>query len=423
MTVQAQDYRVSGEYGLWVAERDGELHVAWLTDEPSPGVLDVVREGNRLHRFETPAGQSHSAAFARPADGPLLLRYGELVEDEGSPGTLHSTTIHLAGRVTPPESVLTGVDSLFAVGDVHGEYETLLRLLRNAGLVDAEGRWTGGRKHVAFLGDLFDRGADVTRTLWFLYRLEREAARAGGGAHVLLGNHETMVFTDDLRYVSPKEGLLATLHGTTYPSLFDLRESVLGRWLGTRPGLMKVDGALLAHGGVGPGYAAYGVEEFNDSLRVFMAEDLFYYMGPIFDRSDTTAALVPDSTLVDLVRAEHVVVMDSVAAQRRLDFFFDEASVFWFRDYVATDTLGTVLDRVLERNDAEVHVVAHTPVETVQTRYGGRLIAVDMAEAATEMLLLVRGEDGSYRPWRYGLDGPPEPVAEYAGIEVGVGGR
>lgn len=47
------------------------------------------------------------------------------------------------------------------------------------------------------------------------------------------------------------------------------------------------------------------------------------------------------------------------------------------------------------------------------------MIAVDTAEAAMEMLLemlpLVRGENGDYESWRYGPDGPPEPVAEGRG--------
>lgn len=377
----------------------------------------MCRGEQRLHRFETDLGQGHSARFPRPDGGPVVLRYGELTADaadeadHGSAGgRLHATTLYLDDEETVASGVLTGVDSLFVLGDVHGEYDTLFRVLRNGGLVDAEGRWTGGRSHVAFLGDLFDRGPDVTRTLWFLYRLEREAAQAGGGSHVLLGNHEIMVFTDDLRYVSPKEKLLAFLHGTTYPRLFDIRESVLGRWLVSRPGLMKVDGALLAHGGVAPEYAEYGVEEFNDSLRTFLAEDFFYHMAAIFDREDATAALVLDPELASQVSAERVIVMDSVAAQRRLDFFLADNSVFWFRDYVQTDTLGTELDGVLARHDARVHVVGHTPVKPIQARHGGRLVAVDLPEPATEMLLLVREEDGSYARWRYGVEGPPQPV-------------
>lgn len=409
--------RLEGEYGLRVMERDGELEVGWLMEGAARGVLEVYRGDERLHRFETDLAQAHSASFERPGEGPIVLRYGALEAEAAAGSThgsaghgLHATTLYLDEGDAPPPGVLTGVDSLFVVGDVHGEYDTLLRLLRNAGLVDAHGGWTGGRSHIAFLGDLFDRGADVTRTLWFLYGLEREAAAAGGRVHVVLGNHEIMVFSDDLRYVSPKESLLAFLHDTTYPRLFDIRESVLGRWLASRPGLMKIDRLLLAHGGVSPEYADWGVEELNDSLRTFLAEDFFYYMGAIFDPEDPTAALVLDPELADRVRAEHVVVMDSVSAQRRLDFFLADNSVFWHREYVRSDTLEPALEAVLYRLDADIHVVAHTPVAPIQARMRGRLIAVDLADAASQMLLLVRHDDGSHTSLRYGLEGPPVPV-------------
>jgi hypothetical protein len=416
---------LEGEYGLWVTERAQDLHVGWLTDEPARGLLEVLRNGRQLHRFETGLSQSHSADFRRPPDGTLVLRYGALG------GILYATTVYLTQEETPPPAVLTGVDSLFVVGDVHGEYDNLSRLLENAGLIDSAGRWSGGRKHVAFVGDYFDRGPDATKVLWFLYRLEHEAARAGGGAHVILGNHEAMIFTNDLRYTAPKEKLIAQLHGTAYPRLFDIRRSVLGRWLSSRPGLMRIDGVLLAHGGVTPEYAHYGVEEFNDSVRSYMAGDFFYYMDGVLNRADTTAALVTDSVTAELIRVqhptEHVVVMNTAVAQRQMDFFFSDSSVFWFRGY-ARDTTGAALgpdalpeteradplasdlEEVLKRYGADVHVVGHTPGKTIHVRYGGWLIDVDLLNPASAMVLLVRDPRGGYRAYEYGLNGKADPL-------------
>jgi hypothetical protein len=77
---------------------------------------------------------------------------------------------------------------------------------------------------------------------------------------------------------------------------------------------------------------------------------------------------------------------------------------------VESDALTTELDGVLAEFGAEVHVVAHTPVRSIQSRYDGKLLAVDLERPATEMLLLVwdPGED-RYRRWRVGLDAPLEP--------------
>jgi len=440
-------YHLAGEYGLWVTERGGDLHVGWLTETPTKGVLEVIRDGKQLHRFETPVSEGHEVDFPRPPDGPLVLRYGAV--DSAQAAKRYNTTVYLTRKVAPAPGVLNGVDSLFVVGDTHGEYDNLSRLLEGAGLIDENGRWSGGHKHVVFLGDLFDRGPDVTRNLWFMYRLEREAARAGGGAHVVLGNHEMMVFTNDLRYTSPKERLVAMLHGTSYPKLFDIRHSVLGRWLRSKPGMMKIDGILLAHGGVTPQYARYGVRAFNDSLRAFLGEDFFYYMSALFDHADTTVKLVQDSADVSRVSASHVVVMDTVTADRRLDFFFADTSVFWFRGYLSVDLASreagasaaspensaraapesdrdvrkAELESVLKRTRASIQVIGHTPGPTVRWRFGGRLIAVDLDHPATEMALLVRDGKGGYRAYRYTQKGPAGPLPEDPADGGGNDGR
>lgn len=392
-------YQVEGEYGLWVSHEGDELTVAWLTEPARAGVLEVIVEGARVLRRKTSRGEAHRVSFPRPEADRVLLQYGVAGSEFGD---LHRTELDLGREDRIPDGVLSGVDSFFVVGDIHGEYTRLLRLLNSAGLVGRDGRWSGGERHVVFLGDVPDRGDDVTKTLWFLYRLEGEAAAAGGGAHVVLGNHEVMNFTRDLRYVSAKEMLVARLHGTSYPALFDLRESHLGRWLAGRPALMKVDDVILAHGGLSPRYASFPVQALNDSIRGFLSEDLLYEWW------DTTMIAVTDSAQVEPARERFrkVVVVDSAAFVLRDGVLFGEEGPLWFRGYVRSDGLEDGLGAMLESQGSLIHVVGHTPVPTVESRYGGRLIAVDLEEAASEMLLLVRdGSTRSYQGWRYGLDG------------------
>ena len=57
----------------------------------------------------------------------MLLRYGALAAED-----LHTTVLYLREDVPRTLGVLTGVDSLYVVGDVHGEYDRLFGLLRNA---------------------------------------------------------------------------------------------------------------------------------------------------------------------------------------------------------------------------------------------------------------------------------------------------
>jgi hypothetical protein len=395
--VASAQMATEGEYGLRVTDADGEIGVGWLTAGVEAGVLRVTAGDAVLLDVETTPAGAHYVTFLRPAVD-VELHYGVAGQ---SP--LYSTTLFLAPEPPPESGELTGVDSLYAVGDVHGEYDHLTRLLGNAGLIDDDTHWIGGTRHVAFLGDLFDRGSDVTRTLWLLYRLEREARSAGGGAHVVLGNHEAMVFTNDLRYVTPKEQLVARLHGVSYTEMYDIRRTILGRWLASRPGLMLVDGALMAHGGVVPELQPHSVAAVNDSLRAYLAEDLFYRWA------DTTVALATDSATAEAARDQYaeIIVMDSASVARRMALIFNERSILWYRGYVQEDTLSDALDEALAHFDADLHVVGHTSLPTITSRYEGRLLAVDLEDHARELLLIVRDAAGSRELWVIGLEGAP----------------
>ena len=99
----------------------------------------------------------------------------------------------------------TGIDRIVAIGDIHGAYDRFVEILTASGLVDKQQRWIGGRTHLVQLGDVVDRGPDSAKALDLLKRLEKDAARAGGAVHPLLGNHEVMRVLGDLRFVSPGE--------------------------------------------------------------------------------------------------------------------------------------------------------------------------------------------------------------------------
>ena len=75
------------------------------------------------------------------------------------------------------------------VGDVHGEFEVLERLLRLLGY-DEQGNAPGGRRLV-FLGDLVDRGPDSPAVVDKVMDLVRR-----GRGHCLLGNHELAILLD-----------------------------------------------------------------------------------------------------------------------------------------------------------------------------------------------------------------------------------
>lgn len=89
----------------------------------------------------------------------------------------------------------TGIESIVAVGDIHGDYENFLSLLKGANLVSDDLRWIGAKTHLVQIGDIMDRGPGAKDALDLLMRLEKEALAAGGMVHTLLGNHEELNIT------------------------------------------------------------------------------------------------------------------------------------------------------------------------------------------------------------------------------------
>ena len=369
--------RLEGEGGLYVWEKGDSTHVQWITTDSVPGTFKATSgAGKLLHATNTPPGFAHHAVFRKPR-GNFVLEYGAAVT--------YRTGIsadNRAAAVTLPAS-----DSLYLIADTHGEFDSVTKLLRNAGLIDDAGRWSGRRQHIVFLGDIVDRGPDVTRLLWMLYRLEREAHAAGGGVYLLLGNHELMVMLNDLRYVHPQEMQLAHLHGRPYQRLLDPRQSLLGRWLATKPPVIKAGDLLLVHGGVRAEFAKYSPQQLARTLAQHMHDEIF------FAHSDTTL---------------HVTV-DSARLAAWENFLLSERSLFWNRSYVESDTMADELDYVLKQFGAATMVVGHTPVQSIHARYDGRLLLAHPRQPAAEMVLIV-GPARQHRFYRLLPSGPPQDV-------------
>ena len=91
-----------------------------------------------------------------------------------------------------------------SISDFDGHIEGFTMILRGEGVIDSNFNWTYGNGHLIISGDLFDRGFHITECMWLLYKLESEAAIAGGKVHLIIGNHEIMNMTDDWRYVDVK---------------------------------------------------------------------------------------------------------------------------------------------------------------------------------------------------------------------------
>lgn len=99
------------------------------------------------------------------------------------------------------DSLPIGTPSLYAIADIHGDYERAHAALMHARVVDGDGNWIAGNATLVQTGDIVDRGPDTRRLYTWMRNLTIQAESHGGSVKHLYGNHEYMNAMHDWRYV------------------------------------------------------------------------------------------------------------------------------------------------------------------------------------------------------------------------------
>lgn len=79
---------------------------------------------------------------------------------------------------------------LIVVGDIHGQLEPFVKILRHANLINEQWDWCAGRDRLIQMGDVYDRGPKSREADLLLDKLQRQAANSQGEVVRLVGNHE-----------------------------------------------------------------------------------------------------------------------------------------------------------------------------------------------------------------------------------------
>jgi hypothetical protein len=323
------------------------------------------------------------------------------------------------------DSTWSGVQRIVAVGDVHGDYEQLVEVLRSAEVINKRSKWTGAKTHLVQIGDLPDRGPDTRKILDLFMKLETEARRAGGAVHALIGNHEAMNIYGDLRYVTPEEfasfrdanseGIRAAFYKKHLEQLAaaaaeDEKNAVVpdeayrkawekkyplgyfehrfqfgpngkyGKWIEAHNTIILINDTLFVHGGISPKYADFSLETINNRIREEL-RDFSMLKGGI--------AMDPDGPL-------------------------------WYRGLARDEetALGEHVDRLLKMHGARRIVVGHTPTDgAVIPRFGGKVLLIDVGLSAYYgarlACLLIEG-DNAYAIHR----GKRLPIPSDSGLQL-----
>jgi len=238
-----------------------------------------------------------------------------------------------------PAATFSGVNRVVAVGDVHGDYDRFLDLIRLAELVDKNNHWSGGNTHLVQTGDILDRGPDSKKVMDLLMALEKEAMKAGGRVHALIGNHEAMNILGDLRYVHPGE--TASYGGEEQFKAAMDPSGKYGKWIASHNCVVKINDILFVHGGISPDYLEHSLEALNRMVRKELQTG---------DPKKAKTCQSSDGPL-------------------------------WYRGFTKDDdkSLDQHVENVKKQFDVKKVVVGHTvSKEGIQTRCSGTVIMIDV---------------------------------------------
>jgi hypothetical protein len=314
--------------------------------------------------------------------------------------------------------VWTRVDKIVAVGDLHGNYDGFVTILKSTDLIDDELNWIGGNTHLVQLGDIMDRGDDAKKIFDLLMELEKQAETAGGYIHVLIGNHEEInilglafgfsgyvtvkqfvsflpdnyrkKMEKDTRTEFENQKISASSQESELQEALQkfwiktMTESLpqefyhenfmdnYGKWILKKNAAIKINNIIFAHGGINKKYSEWKLVDINETLR---RELSFLSRGVSVNR---TIAYQPDSPL-------------------------------WYRDFAREDENGLKedLEYVLKNLNADYMVIGHTVIDKANfsaedlSHFNGKVWAIDtgISEAYRGELSALIIKDGKFHIW------------------------
>ncbi len=293
----------------------------------------------------------------------------------------------ISDMLSEPTCRIAPKGRLIAVGDIHGNEEGFLQILRLAALINTSGDWVGENAVLVLTGDVIGRGGRPRHIYSRIRRLARQAMQSKGRVEFLLGNHEALAMHDIHNYTTLQEyqdfapaaaGAFDKKLREAYQDLprpepsaspidlgqlqaeplgwIELRRAMapsgmVGRWLSCRNSIFKVGQILFVHGGMHPRWGCAPIEELNHSIREEISRQ-----GTYFD-----------------LNSKH--------------FALSEDGPHWYRIGLREpeDTLRQHLDEVLTAQHAVRMIVGHTPTYLhdphrtgrIVSKCGGRLLCVD----------------------------------------------
>lgn len=257
--------------------------------------------------------------------------------------------LELINIQTPPYKYETS-ENIFSVSDIEGDFDKFIQILNRNNVINDSLNWSFGKGHLVLLGDYFDRGDDVTATLWLCYKLETEAKKAGGTVHFILGNHEQMNLQGNIKYVQPKYKALAQKLKIPYKEFYG-KNSEIGRWLRSKNSIEMINDILFCHGGISANFI-----KNKETIQT------------------TNQNILKAIENIDISNNKESVLYK----------YINMESPLWYRGYFEEwndykKATQTEVDAVCNYYNVKKIIVGHTIVNEIKTHYNGKVINIDVS--------------------------------------------
>jgi hypothetical protein len=183
------------------------------------------------------------------------------------------------------------VNRIIVIGDIHGDYNLMIKLLKTANLIDDNNNWIGNDTYVVQVGDQIDNCRPINgelcrnqiiendidkdyEILLFFTKLHFQASKYGGAVISLMGNHELMNVNGNFQYVS-RAGL--GYNSNTFKSIEDRKKKFSrGKKISifmayTRYVAVIIGSNLFSHAGILSDIAnKYTIDDINKIMKLYL---------------------------------------------------------------------------------------------------------------------------------------------------------
>lgn len=158
---------------------------------------------------------------------------------------------------------------IIAIGDIHGDVESLKLILRHSNLIDENDEWIAEDVMLVQVGDILDRGVFGTYIYDYLLKLQKDAIKKNSKVILIMGNHEQLNLCGAFHYVNESEVMLFFQNNRNNRLFsFTNKNGYYFKKLIRLPVIVKINNIIFTHGGISKHMSEYDINTINLKTRL-----------------------------------------------------------------------------------------------------------------------------------------------------------